>query len=55
MYTIVEVMTMMVNTNAMVSISEANQNFSKSVMKWDRAFKKNCINVLTQYNKRRIL
>ena len=29
MYTMIEVIFMMVNTNAMVSISEANQNFSR--------------------------
>ena len=29
MYTAIEVMAMLVNTNAMVSISEANQNFSR--------------------------
>ena len=29
MYTVDEVMIMLVNTNAMVSISEANQNFSR--------------------------
>jgi antitoxin Phd len=28
-YTAIEVISMMVNTNAMVSISEANQNFSR--------------------------